>query len=115
VCGSFSYDGKLLVTVGSDDHNREVIIVWGLQHVLSTRKPVLVAKQSANCNILSIRFSPVDNNRLVSCGHENIKFWRIKNGHLPGTAVVLNHNARNTTFAVFDFEYSYEDPTSLRF
>jgi len=57
----------------------------------------------------------VDNNRLVSCGHENIKFWRIRNGHLPGAPVVLNHHARNTTFAVFDFEYSYEDPTSLRF
>jgi len=27
---AFSYDGKLLVTVGSDDHNREIIIIWGL-------------------------------------------------------------------------------------
>ena len=47
---------------------------------------------------------------MVSCGNENIRFWRIKNGHLPGAHVVLNHHARNTTFAVFDFEYSYEDP-----
>ena len=27
---SFSVDGKLLVSIGIDDSNREVIIVWGL-------------------------------------------------------------------------------------
>jgi hypothetical protein len=59
--------------------------------------------------VLAIRFSPIDNNRLISCGHENVRFWRIKNGHLPGSSVVLEHRARSTTFAVLDFEYSYKE------
>lgn len=57
--------------------------------------------------------SPVDNSKVISCGHENIRFWRIKNAHLPAANVVLNHHCRNTTFLVFDFEYAYEDPTRL--
>lgn len=52
----------------------------------------------------------MDDSRIISCGHENIRFWRIKNAHLPGASVVLNHHARNTTFLVFDFEYGFDDP-----
>ena len=70
-----------------------------------------MAKQTSSVNILTIKFSPVDNSKLMSCGHENIRFWRIKDGHLPGSCVVLNHHARNTTFAVFDFEFQYETST----
>lgn len=59
---------------------------------------------------MSIKFSPVDNSRLVSCGKENIRFWRIKEtgnkcAHLRGAAVVLNHHARNTVFTSLDFEW----------
>ena len=42
---AFSADRKLMVSVGRDDHNREVIIVWGLDQIEATRKPILVAKQ----------------------------------------------------------------------
>lgn len=30
ICVQYSYDSKLLVTIGNDEHNREIIIVWGL-------------------------------------------------------------------------------------
>ncbi|CAD8163025.1 unnamed protein product [Paramecium octaurelia] len=106
---SFSQDRKMLVTVGQDEHNREIIIVWGLEKIETNRKPILFAKQTSSCNILAIKFSPVDNNKILSCGHENIRFWRIKEEHLPGASVVLNHHARNTTFTNFDFEFNYED------
>lgn len=99
----------MLVTTGSDEHNREIIIVWGLENIETSRKPMLCAKQTSSCNVLSIKFSPIDNNKIISCGHENIRFWRIKDEHLPGASVVLNHHARNTTFANFDFEFNYED------
>ena len=41
---AFSADKKLMVSVGRDDHNREVIIIWGLEQIEATRKPILVAK-----------------------------------------------------------------------
>lgn len=55
---------------------------------------------------MSLKFSPIDNNRLVSCGKENIRFWRIKEtNNIRGSAVVLNHHARNTVFTSLDFEW----------
>ncbi len=41
----------------------------------------------------------------MSCGKENIRFWRVKDGSIRGSAVVLNHNARNTVFTSLDFEW----------
>jgi len=42
----------------------------------------------------------------VSCGKENIRFWRIKEtNNIRGSAVVLNHHARNTVFTSLDFEW----------
>jgi len=61
-----------------------------------------------------MKFSPIELDKLVSCGKENIRFWRIKNGHLPASAVVLNHHARNTVFTVLDFEFAFEDPSAAR-
>lgn len=47
---------------------------------------------------------------MASCGKENIRFWRIKenNGTIRGSAVVLNHHARNTVFTCLDFEYGFK-------
>lgn len=44
---------------------------------------------------------------MASCGKENIRFWRLKegNGAIRGSAVVLNHHARNTVFTCLDFEW----------
>jgi hypothetical protein len=52
-----------------------------------------------------MKFSPIDSSRLVSCGKENIRFWRVKDGSIRGSAVVLNHNARNTVFTSLDYEW----------
>lgn len=55
---------------------------------------------------MDIKFSPIDNCRLVSCGKENIRFWRVKEtGNIRGAAVVLNHHARDTVFTSLDFEW----------
>lgn len=61
-----------------------------------------------------MKFSPIELDKLVSCGRENIRFWRIKNGHLPAGTVVLNHHARNTVFTVFDYEFAYEEPSAAK-
>ena len=64
----------------------------------------ILARQVACINITSIKFSSIENDKLVSCGKENIRFWRIKNQHLPGNAVVLDKFARNTHFTALAFE-----------
>ena len=67
-------------------------------------------KQTSDFNILCLKFSPVDNYRLVSCGQQNIRFWRVKETrNIRGSAVVLNQHSRNTVFTTLDFEYGAHD------
>lgn len=107
-CLSFSYDGRYLASSGKDTHNREILIVWDITRIAKGEKPEIVAKQTSDFNILCLKFSPIDSSRLASCGKENIRFWRIKeNGVIRGSAVVLNHHARNTVFTSLDFEFGF--------
>lgn len=100
--------------VGLDPYKRQALLLFDISEIETTRKPVLLAKQISDFNILTIKFSPVQHDKLVSCGRENIRFWRVKNQHLPGTPIVLNHHARNTVFTVLDFEYAYDNPNPLK-
>lgn len=96
--------------VGLDSYKRQAILIFDISQIEVTRKPILIAKQLSDFNITTIKFSPVNTQQLVSCGKQNIRFWRIKNQHLPGSPVILNHHARNTIFTVLDFQFSLYDP-----
>lgn len=103
-CLSFSADGQLLASVGKDDKNKEIIVVWDLSGIYRNEKPQILARQTSHVNILCLKFSPYDAYRLVSCGKENIRFWRIKDtGNIAGSSVVLNAHARGTVFTCLDF------------
>ena len=62
---------------------------------------------------MQLRFSPIDSTRMASCGKENIRLWRIRDrkgldtANIRGSAVVLNHHARDTVFSCLDFEYGF--------
>ncbi|KAL4455065.1 hypothetical protein ABPG74_006447 [Tetrahymena malaccensis] len=114
-CISFSYNRKLLATVGLDSSNRELIIILNIDNIEITKKPTIVTKQISDFNILSLKFFPVNLNKLVSCGRENIRFWRInKTSHLRGTPLILNGLARNSIFTVLDFEYAFDNPSAAQ-
>jgi len=61
-----------------------------------------------------MKFSPIELEKLVFCGRENIRFWKIKNDCLPAGTVVLNHHARNSVFTVLDFEFAYEELSATK-
>lgn len=111
----------MLVTVGTDLQFRQQIVVWDVAQLIADktvnintlhaaaggtssntssnpRPSALVAKQISEFPIVKIRFSPFEEFGLVSCGRENIRFWRIRKGHLPGRPVLLNEYARGFTF-----------------
>lgn len=129
----FSSDGSFLCAVGRDEHNRMQLCVWSISGVQSKRtvgststvvqhqgqqgaysadtRISLVARQTCEFDIARVRFSPYDAYQLVSGGRENIRFWRIRNRHLPGTPVVLNDFARKATFTDLAFESSFGGTT----
>lgn len=109
-CLSFSFDGNFLCIAGNDKLSRDEIIVVELTEGTGDGQGTklsakMVARQVSEFSILTIKFSPIESDKIVTCGKENIRFWRVKNQHLPGGAVVLNHHARNTIFTVFDFDF----------
>ena len=107
-CLTFSHDGKYLAGCGKDSHNRELIVVYDISKITIGEKPEIFAKQTSEFNILHIKFSPIDSSKLVSCGKENIRFWRIRDhGNIRGSVVVMNHHARDTVFTCLDFEYGF--------
>lgn len=72
--------------------------------VRKEEKLVIAARQTSDFDIGYLRFSPFDNDRLVSCGKENIRVWQIKAaGNIKGHAVVLNNHARDQHFTCLDF------------
>ena len=108
---AFSDCGRFLAGVGKDERNRTLVVVWDISLApLALRRSVripIVAKQISEFEVRRIRFSPYDPMQLVSCGRENIRFWRMKNGHLRGCPVILNEYARDTQFTDLAFESSY--------
>lgn len=98
---TISRRNDILATVGLESYNKELIILWNIS---SLDKISVLIRQASHFNITQLKFSPYDQDYLVSCGKENIKFWRIKNDHLGGKAVVLNQFARNSNFQTLDFD-----------
>lgn len=116
----FSLDCSMLATVGLDSQKRSQIIVWDIQLIilenavkngenhkllipLTPQSSCVIAKQLSDFPIKCIKFSHFEENALVSCGKENIRFLRIRKLHLPGKSVQLNNYSRNFEFNNIEF------------
>jgi len=64
-----------LASVDVNEKGKEMIIIWYVSLVRKEGKLVIAAKQTSEFDITCLRFSPFDNDRLVSCGRENIRLW----------------------------------------
>jgi WD40 repeat protein len=128
---AWSADDKYICTVGGDAQRRTQIIVWtygtlaearrGSGAAISssagiTRGMAMAAKQISDLPIARIRFSPFERLKLVSCGRENVRFWRVKRECLPALPGLLNEFARDAEFTDLAFEsvYSPGDPNPPR-
>lgn len=87
---------------GSRRMTQAHLLIWDVQQLLRGSKGGLtgagadirpIAWQLADFPINCLQFMNVLDQKhlpnIVSCGKENIRFWRIRQGHLPGRPVVL--------------------------
>ena len=88
---SFSRDNRFVAAVGKDFGGRILIVIWEIttETSISSKKSQtqfkIIAKQISDFSIKTLKFIPYgDGYQLVSVGKNSIRFWRIKNGHLPG-------------------------------
>ena len=87
-----------LCLAGKDHQVRDVIIIYKFVDLIKFKKVEIVARQLSDFETFFVRFNSVVSNSLIACGKENIKFFKIKNGHLPGQSVILNNTARGKYF-----------------
>ena len=111
----------MLCVVGWDRNRRLQINVFDMQALLRdkigitppspSKAPVILARQMSDFDVIDMAFSPIAEDSLISCGRENVRFWRMKKGHLPGRPVALNEYARGYDFLCLRF-YIPESTTS---
>lgn len=109
-----------LCAVGRDESCRMQIFVWdcsvlrggkGTTATTTSGNDVtipIVAKQTCDFPVTTIAFSPYELDHLVSCGKENVRFWRLHNSHLSGSPVILNEYSRGTVFTDVGFDPVYQ-------
>ena len=81
---SISNDEEHLCLAGKDHQVRDVIIVYKFQDMIKLKKVEIVARQLSDFETYFVKFNDVVSNSIIACGKENIKLYKIKNGHLPG-------------------------------
>jgi hypothetical protein len=80
-CGN---DPEYLSIGGKDHQMRDSIIVYKFQDMIRFKKIEIHARQLLDFDTYSVKFNPMVATSIISCGKENIKLFKIKNGHLPG-------------------------------
>jgi len=75
---------EYLCLAGKDHQIRDVILIYKFVELIKFKKVEIVARQLSDFDTYFVRFNSVVPNSVIACGKENIKFFKIKNGHLPG-------------------------------
>ncbi|XP_065191135.1 WD repeat-containing protein 90-like isoform X2 [Sycon ciliatum] len=86
---SMSYNGGMLCGVGRDAHHKQMVVVWNTEQASVDGRTEVIAQTSTDFDIRRMKIAAFDDTRMVSCGRENIRFWRVRNGELRSAPVNL--------------------------
>ncbi|KAJ7305716.1 hypothetical protein JRQ81_010082 [Phrynocephalus forsythii] len=102
-CLSFSYSGGILCGTGKDRHGKTVVVVWNTVQVTRGGEAVMLAKAHTDVDIQTLKIAFFDDTRMVSCGRDNVRLWRVRSGALRSCPVNLGEY-RALEFTDLDFE-----------
>nr|XP_030140775.3 WD repeat-containing protein 90 isoform X6 [Taeniopygia guttata] len=89
LCLSFSHSGAVLCGVGRDVHSKTMVVVWNTAQVTCGGGVTVLAKAHTDADIQAMKIAFFDDTRLVSCGRDNIRLWRVRSGALRSCPVSL--------------------------
>jgi WD repeat-containing protein 90 len=110
----YSKCGSSLVGIGKDKQNKQLIIVWSLKMANSNNKQFqvdVIGKAHVDVRLNRILFLHFDSSRLLSCGCDTIRFWKLseENETMRCSAINLQpylrklNETQNNTHHKFDF------------
>ncbi|XP_020493168.2 WD repeat-containing protein 90 [Labrus bergylta] len=110
---SFSYSGSILCGVGKDRHNKNMVVVWSTLNVSKGGEVTTLAKAHTDVDINTIKVAFFDETRMVSCGRDNIRLWRVRNGTLRSCPVSLGecHSMDFTDVAFEEGSHNLDERT----
>ena len=96
----FSSCGKFLCGIGKDKQCKTLVIIWDLKDIkcsesigyqnLGSNTVRIVAKAHTDVHVTKVLFVNYDSSRLITCGRENVRIWRLKDDTLRSCAVNLS-------------------------
>ncbi|XP_054849422.1 WD repeat-containing protein 90 isoform X2 [Eublepharis macularius] len=111
-CLSFSYNGNILCGTGTDGHGKTVVVVWNTAQASRGGEVELLAKAHTDVDIQTLKIAFFDDTRMVSCGRENVRLWRVRSGALRSCPVNLGEY-RSLEFTDLDFEAGHSTEREL--
>uniref|UniRef100_H2UQ97 WD repeat domain 90 n=1 Tax=Takifugu rubripes TaxID=31033 RepID=H2UQ97_TAKRU len=108
-CLSFSYSGAILCGVGKDSKIKTMVVVWNTLKVREGGDVTILAKAHTDVDINTMKVTFFDDTRMVSCGWDNIRLWRVRNGTLRSCPVDLGEY-RSIDFTDVTFEEQSSNP-----
>uniref|UniRef100_A0A3B4T9G9 WD repeat domain 90 n=1 Tax=Seriola dumerili TaxID=41447 RepID=A0A3B4T9G9_SERDU len=110
----FSYSGGILCGVGKDSHNKTMVVVWNTLNVSKGGEVVILAKAHTDVDIHTMKVAFFDDT-MVSCGRDNIRLWRVRNGTLRSCPVNLGeYHSLDFTDVAFEYGNSPNQPLDDR-
>ncbi|XP_072273486.1 WD repeat-containing protein 90 isoform X2 [Pyxicephalus adspersus] len=79
---SFSHSGSVLCGVGKDGHGKTMVVVWNTSQASRGGEVVVLAKAHTDVDIQTMKIAFFDDTRMVSCGKDNVRLWRVRSGSL---------------------------------
>mmetsp|Transcript_26110 Transcript_26110/g.42787 ORF Transcript_26110/g.42787 Transcript_26110/m.42787 type:complete len:708 (-) Transcript_26110:48-2171(-) len=99
----FSFEGQTLCVAGKDNQARPVITLWDIS-TIPNGDPICKVRHVSMYFVSCAVFSPFEDERLVTCGLENVRLYRIKDGRLRGLSVPLGTHGPGNVFQDIGFE-----------
>uniref|UniRef100_A0A673Z2P0 WD repeat-containing protein 90 n=1 Tax=Salmo trutta TaxID=8032 RepID=A0A673Z2P0_SALTR len=104
---SFSYSGGVLCGVGKDGHSKTMVVVWNTLRVTKGGEVSVLAKAHTDVDIQTMKIAFFDDTRMVSCGRDNVRLWRVRSGSLRSCPVNLGeYHALDFTDVAFEEGHS---------
>ncbi|XP_074014459.1 WD repeat-containing protein 90 [Numenius arquata] len=109
---SFSYSGAVLCGVGKDGHGKTMVVVWKAAQVTRGGEVAVLAKAHTDVDIQALKIALFDDTRMVSCGRDNIRLWRVRSGALRSCPINLGeyHSLEFTDLAFEEGHTAEREP-----
>ena len=81
--------GRAVVAAGTDTSGRQMIAVWDIGRVMRGGFAPMTLRHRTDYHVNCVKFSPFEEDHLVTCGKNSIRTYRLRKGQLRGCSVDL--------------------------